>query len=1241
MDRADRETVSSAVTVKTDTGSKVLPGDKQGLPYEVWAIILSYLPVEDLCRSAMVCKTWYEVVVSLDHTRWRELYLTSNEWRHPYWPLNLQSEPRSWRQAYRDQHVASTFWTQIDNRPIAAVSCMSVFKRTKLRKTITVGVGKAFESLKGALGVANDYDRILVYPGIYDEQFEMSSKMPFELIGVGELGSVILVVCIEQAAITGRINNLVFRAPWFTNFIMKVRSGYLQVDNCIFEDGMVYVQNPGTITMSFCTFRHATIILQHVNASVIQNCMFSQTDSAAITVEGYPKEDRNWTNGALNSKIMKTCTLQKKLDKHSEGLLPKSAFSLSTATTSNVKSGAKSYLMRRYSLDTDTVYQKLVKQPRSHDVDLDTSKDDVPLLGAMGGSNEHHLLQRRNSHCGTESNFSHVTHDNAHDCDLDDCKRVSNKLGTHAHSYAQSMPPGAPTLSMHNLTQQNISSHNSRHQKEKIKRIESFVSDCAKYGSTEQTGEITHGEGEHCQDDLSPLNDLDFQGHSQDHIGHQAEHYHHRPHNYHHHSNLLLPTNLNFPNHNASIESDEDIDLLSEKPDCRVPALDLHSLRSHDRHDNPPVVVGNEGEGARARSLSSSEVSIHTASSNDVSDEDPGSNSVDSDMSSSTDDDGAPLSDDSEFSSSEESVIMLTYPDRHQPRSLSAQKDVNDVTSINSQNQSEHIDIIQDNDMRKVLSDVRGCLVHKCRITQSKGAVMVSMQAHAIIMECEINSVGYGIRCIQNSMTVVLKNEIHHCRTSAVFMRLAASGLVTGNDIHSNCEAGIDIRKNADPIVQCNRIHHGKRSGVVVLGSGRGQIRHNDIYQNKEAGVYILYRGNPTVSNNQIYSGKAAGIAVNEGGRGYIHGNVITGNQWGGIDIRHGGDPVIHQNTVCNGISDGIVIGEGGRGTIQNNIITGNAGCGVWVMAAHQPLIHGNEIHSNRDSGISMVNRTDSSPKDDSPSAQSKETPTQSSMDFWGLVQDQGGAGSGRTVTVATLEYNKVFNNEGKGISVQFGESVMIDSNIVHGNKSDGICVDQACPVTLTSNCVTFNSGSGVMVTGQGKASIVGNGIYDNRDHGIWCQCEAEILENDILGNNWSAVLLKNVTMGVIKNNRLHSSNDFLVCLTGVRRCVVEDNVFYGPGDKTISADSGSKCTSIANQVLTAPLRQANSARRMDLPTLTPLGTATWLLVDPTPRPHLVTPPAMSHAPQNQTAITRITVPAENCDRGSRLCTII
>ena len=41
---------SIAMSYKTDTGSKVLPGDKHGLPWEIWRIILSYLSAEDLCR---------------------------------------------------------------------------------------------------------------------------------------------------------------------------------------------------------------------------------------------------------------------------------------------------------------------------------------------------------------------------------------------------------------------------------------------------------------------------------------------------------------------------------------------------------------------------------------------------------------------------------------------------------------------------------------------------------------------------------------------------------------------------------------------------------------------------------------------------------------------------------------------------------------------------------------------------------------------------------------------------------------------------------------------------------------------------------------------------------------------------------------------------------------------------------------------------------------------------------------
>ena len=57
---------------------------------------------------------------------------------------------------------------------------------------------------------------------MYDEQLEMSSKIAFELLGVGPPGSVMLIMAIEQNAITGRLANLVLKAPWFTSHVLKV-----------------------------------------------------------------------------------------------------------------------------------------------------------------------------------------------------------------------------------------------------------------------------------------------------------------------------------------------------------------------------------------------------------------------------------------------------------------------------------------------------------------------------------------------------------------------------------------------------------------------------------------------------------------------------------------------------------------------------------------------------------------------------------------------------------------------------------------------------------------------------------------------------------------------------------------------------------------------------------------------------------------------------------------------------------
>ena len=57
----------------------------------------------------------------------------------------------------------------------------------------------------------------------------------------------------------------------------------------------------------------------------------------------------------------------------------------------------------------------------------------------------------------------------------------------------------------------------------------------------------------------------------------------------------------------------------------------------------------------------------------------------------------------------------------------------------------------QDEGVLSHIHKVRGCLVHQCRMIHSKGGVMVSLQAHALISGCDISNVSYGIRCIQNA----------------------------------------------------------------------------------------------------------------------------------------------------------------------------------------------------------------------------------------------------------------------------------------------------------------------------------------------------------------------------------------------------------------------------------------------------------------------------------------------------------
>jgi F-box protein 10 len=63
----------------------------------------------------------------VDLTRWKELYLGCKEWRHPFWPLGVHSDPESWKEAYRHQQEANKFWNMCVRQTNRA-GCMTLLK---------------------------------------------------------------------------------------------------------------------------------------------------------------------------------------------------------------------------------------------------------------------------------------------------------------------------------------------------------------------------------------------------------------------------------------------------------------------------------------------------------------------------------------------------------------------------------------------------------------------------------------------------------------------------------------------------------------------------------------------------------------------------------------------------------------------------------------------------------------------------------------------------------------------------------------------------------------------------------------------------------------------------------------------------------------------------------------------------------------------------------------------------------
>uniref|UniRef100_A0A8C7BBI0 F-box protein 10 n=2 Tax=Neovison vison TaxID=452646 RepID=A0A8C7BBI0_NEOVI len=491
----------------------------------------------------------------------------------------------------------------------------------------------------------------------------------------------------------------------------------------------------------------------------------------------------------------------------------------------------------------------------------------------------------------------------------------------------------------------------------------------------------------------------------------------------------------------------------------------------------------------------------------------------------------------------------------------------------------------KDKEAMALASSVQGCLIRKCLFRDGKGGVFVCSYGRAKMEGNVFRNLTYAVRCIHNS--------------------------------------------------KCNQIHHGLRSGIVVLGNGKGIIRNNQIFSNKEAGIYILYHGNPVVSGNHIFKGRAAGIAVNENGKGLITENVIRENQWGGVDIRRGGVPVLRSNLICFGYSDGVVVGDEGKGLIEGNTIYANKGCGVWMMSSSLPHVTSNHVSYNGLYGVAVFSQKDGSGELPGGHGAQENFSEDGDAVLWETELEKDEDPLRRPVTTALVESNSINHNGASGLYVQSSEALHVLTNVIHANGDRGITVAQSSQLTrVANNSISCNRQSGVKVEAQCKVELRGNGIYDNRGHGIITKGDSSIvIENDIIGNRGSGLqLLPRSDTKVIKN-RIHSFRAYGIAVRGRAKALVQENIiFQGKTSKTIfqQISNNRECVLQNNKFLVFKKK-----------------SDTWRLVNPPARPHLESSlrgPSAAHSGQKGTAMaTRITARVEGGYHSNRsvFCTIL
>jgi parallel beta-helix repeat protein len=215
-----------------------------------------------------------------------------------------------------------------------------------------------------------------------------------------------------------------------------------------------------------------------------------------------------------------------------------------------------------------------------------------------------------------------------------------------------------------------------------------------------------------------------------------------------------------------------------------------------------------------------------------------------------------------------------------------------------------------------------GASSNRIHSSEQKFGVYIK-EGRATIEECDMMSeCGTVVFCNPRSHTKLVRNIICGSVGSGVMVTgKGARILAEDNHIFGSTGCGIDVRNNASCTLVKNKIHNCDKSGIYVLMTGDARIFRNEIWENHFSGIEVTNAQKVEIINNKIYQNKRAGLYFHTESDVFVENNEIIENKNANVIMKEKSRVKMVHNYIARSIGSGLVILTGSGCIFDNNII--------------------------------------------------------------------------------------------------------------------------------------------------------------------------------------------------------------------------------------------------------------------------------------------------------------------------------